>query len=80
MFTGRRPASKRDFAPQRSRAPDTLPYLEQANLVADVNYDLGVNWWRTTHPTTGAAVLNGRTVRPPLKVLQCPSTPNRPRL
>ncbi len=74
------PASKRDSAPQRSWAPDTLPYLEQANLVSSANFDLSVNWWRTTHPTTGAAVPNGMTVRTPLKILQCPSTPNQPRL
>ncbi len=30
----------------RSWVPDVLPYLEQDNIVSDVNYDLGQDWWR----------------------------------
>ena len=74
------PYSKRDATPQRSWAPDTLPFLEQANIVNDVNYNLSVNWWRTTDPATGAVVQNGLTARMQLKVFNCPSTPNQPRL
>ena len=42
------PYSKRDTAPQRSWAPDLLPFLEQANLVSGEHYDLTQNWWRST--------------------------------
>jgi prepilin-type N-terminal cleavage/methylation domain-containing protein len=31
----------------RSWVPDLLPFLEQENIVSDVNYDLGQDWWRT---------------------------------
>lgn len=30
----------------RSWVPDVLPYLEQENIVSDVNYDLTQDWWR----------------------------------
>ena len=40
------PYSKRDSTPQRSWAPDLLPFLEQANLVSGAYYDLTQNWWR----------------------------------
>jgi prepilin-type N-terminal cleavage/methylation domain-containing protein/prepilin-type processing-associated H-X9-DG protein len=73
------PYSKRTSTPQRSWAPDVLPYLEQGNLVSEANYNLNVNWWRTTDPATGDPVPNGMTARTPLKVFQCPSTPNQPR-
>ena len=45
---GKLPHSKRTSLPQRSWAPDVLPFLEQANLVSDVNYNLNENWWRST--------------------------------
>src|SRR5436309_14832988 len=41
------PASKRTSLPQRSWAPDLLPYLEQANIVSGAYYNLNENWWRT---------------------------------
>jgi prepilin-type N-terminal cleavage/methylation domain-containing protein/prepilin-type processing-associated H-X9-DG protein len=31
----------------RSWVPDLLPFLEQANMVSDANYDLTQDWWRT---------------------------------
>jgi prepilin-type N-terminal cleavage/methylation domain-containing protein/prepilin-type processing-associated H-X9-DG protein len=74
------PHSKRTTTPQRSWAPDVLPYLEQANVVSDVNFNLNVNWWRTTDPATGAPVPNGMTARTHLKVFQCPSAPIQNRL
>src|SRR5262249_51827968 len=42
------PYSKRTAQPQRSWAPDLLPFLEQANVVNDANYNLNENWWRST--------------------------------
>ncbi|MFO0848031.1 MAG: DUF1559 domain-containing protein [Gemmataceae bacterium] len=73
--TGSFPHSKRTTAPQRSWAPDVLPYLEQANVVSDANFNLAVNWWRTTDPATGQPVPNGLTARTHLKVFQCPAAP-----
>jgi len=74
------PASKRTTKPQRSWAPDLLPYLEQANLVSAANYDLAENWWRTTKETDGAAIPNGVTVQKFLSIFMCPSTPIPQRL
>ena len=74
------PNSKRTSTPQRSWAPDLLPFLEQGNIVSGANFNLNVNWWRTTDPATGAAVPNGATAQMFLKVFQCPSTPNPTRL
>ncbi|VTR98610.1 DUF1559 domain-containing protein [Tuwongella immobilis] len=68
------PYSKRSSLPQRSWIPDVLPYLEQGNMVSDVNYNLNANWWVSVH--NSAPVPNRTTVAKPLKVLQCPSTPN----
>ncbi len=76
------PYSKRTSAPQRSWAPDVLPYLEQGNLVSEASYLLSENWWRTTGQfgaNAGRSIPNGLTARTPLKVFQCPSTPNQPR-
>jgi prepilin-type N-terminal cleavage/methylation domain-containing protein/prepilin-type processing-associated H-X9-DG protein len=81
---GALPASKRTSLPQRSWAPDLLPYLEQANVVSDVNYNLGDNWWRVTGtagtPQAGQPIPNGTTARTHLKVFNCPSAPRQPRL
>ena len=77
------PASKRSTRPQRSWAPDLLPYLEQANAVSGAFYNLDENWWRTigeVAPNVGVAIPNGTTTQMYLKVFNCPSTPNQPRL
>ncbi len=77
------PASKRTTRPQRSWAPDVLPFLEQANAVAGAYYNLDENWWRTVGevpPNIGAAIPNGTTTQTYFKVFNCPSTPNQPRL
>ena len=80
---GHLPYSKRTSMPQRSWAPDLLPYLEQANVVSDVNYNLNENWWRTVGQngaTAGLPIPNGVTARTQLKVFNCPSTPVTNRL
>ncbi|HYH65573.1 MAG TPA: DUF1559 domain-containing protein [Urbifossiella sp.] len=77
------PYSKRTALPQRSWAPDVLPFLEQSNMVSDAAFNLNENWWRTNAgvaPAVGAAIPNGTTARIPLAVFQCPSTPNPNRL
>ena len=75
------PYSKRDAAPQRSWAPDLLPFLEQANLVSGAHYDLTQNWWRsTTYASPPIAIPNAATVRTHLSVFTCPSTPDPNRL
>jgi prepilin-type N-terminal cleavage/methylation domain-containing protein/prepilin-type processing-associated H-X9-DG protein len=75
------PYSKRDSAPQRSWAPDTLPFLEQANMVSGANYDLDQNWWRsTTYGSPAVDIPNANTVKMHLSVFLCPSTPNPIRL
>jgi prepilin-type N-terminal cleavage/methylation domain-containing protein/prepilin-type processing-associated H-X9-DG protein len=77
------PYSKRTTLPQRSWAPDLLPYLEQANVVSGVYYNLDENWWRTlgqVAPNVGATIPNGTTAQTHLKVFQCPSTPVKDRL
>jgi prepilin-type N-terminal cleavage/methylation domain-containing protein/prepilin-type processing-associated H-X9-DG protein len=77
------PYSKRTTLPQRSWAPDLLPYLEQANVVSDVNYNLNENWWRTigqVAPNVGVTIPNGTTAQTHLKVFQCPSAPQQNRL
>jgi prepilin-type N-terminal cleavage/methylation domain-containing protein/prepilin-type processing-associated H-X9-DG protein len=74
------PYSKRTVKPQRSWAPDLLPFLEQANVVSDANYYLDQNWWRTTAEADdpnipNQPIPNGITVQKFLKVFICPSTP-----
>ena len=71
---GKLPFSKRTTPPQRSWAPDILPYLEQANMVSDANYDINENWWRST-TYGGVPIPNSTTVQKPLKIFNCPSTP-----
>jgi len=72
----------------RSWAPDLLPYLEQANIVNNSNYDLNQDWWRLqskymedpANPgqfipdPTSNAVPNGITVQKFVEVFMCPST------
>jgi prepilin-type N-terminal cleavage/methylation domain-containing protein len=75
---GHLPYSKRSSRPQRSWAPDVLPFLEQANLVSNVAYHLDENWWRTVGevaPNVGLPIPNGLTARTPLPILQCPAAP-----
>jgi len=77
------PYSKRTSKPARSWAPDTLPYLEQANMVSGANFDLNDNWWRTLQATSegtpkvfnSTVVPNGTTARMFLSIFICPSTP-----
>jgi prepilin-type N-terminal cleavage/methylation domain-containing protein/prepilin-type processing-associated H-X9-DG protein len=77
----RLPYSRQSGAtPNRSWAPDLLPFLEQAQMVSNANYFLDKNWWigDPTDPGTAAAdigVPNYKTVRMPLKVFLCPSSP-----
>jgi prepilin-type N-terminal cleavage/methylation domain-containing protein/prepilin-type processing-associated H-X9-DG protein len=76
---GHFPASKRTTRPQRSWAPDLLPYLEQANAVSGAYYNLNENWWRTVGevaPNVGLPIPNGTTAQTPFKIFQCPSAPN----
>ena len=77
------PASKRTSRPQRSWAPDLLPFLEQANVVSGAYYNLNENWWRTigqVPPNIGLPIPNGTTAQTFLAVFNCPSTPVAPRL
>ena len=73
------PFSRRDALPQRSWAPDTLPFLEQSNLVSGTAYDLHENWWRST-TYAGAPIPNSSTVQLQLSIFSCPSTPNPKRI
>lgn len=70
---GQLPYSKRDTLPQRSWAPDVLPFLEQANMVSGANYDLNENWWRST-TYAGVPIPNATTVQTQLSVFRCPAT------
>jgi prepilin-type N-terminal cleavage/methylation domain-containing protein len=73
------PYSKRTSQPQRSWAPDLLPFLEQANMVSSAYYNLDENWWRST-TYGGVPIPNATTVQMHLKAFLCPSTPNQNRL
>jgi len=73
------PYSKRTSLPQRSWAPDLLPYLEQANMVSNAYFNLNENWWRST-TAIGVPIPNATTVQIHLKVFLCPSTPNQSRM
>jgi len=74
---GNFPYSKRTSQPQRSWAPDLLPFLEQANMVSAAYYNLDENWWRST-TYAGVPIPNATTVQMHLSVFLCPSSP-RPR-
>jgi prepilin-type N-terminal cleavage/methylation domain-containing protein len=74
------PYSKRSSKPQRSWAPDLLPFLEQGNIVSNANFDLKQNWWRNTVEETGVAIPNGKTAQTSIQVFNCPSTPGPKRL
>jgi len=73
---------------QRSWAPDVLPFLEEANLIAAFN--LSRNWWENedgSAPSGGTVGVlddpvtgNRSLVRTQLKVLQCASTPGGSRI
>ena len=76
---GMLPYSKRTAQPQRSWAPDLLPYLEQSNMVSGAYYNLDENWWRST-TYAGVAIPNSTTVQTHLSAFSCPSTPNQRRL
>jgi prepilin-type N-terminal cleavage/methylation domain-containing protein len=73
------PYSKRTSLPQRSWAPDLLPYLEQANMVSGAYFNLDENWWRST-TAAGVPIPNATTVQIHLSVFLCPSSPNQRRL
>ena len=73
---GELPMSRRNFkdttkpaAAQRSWIPDTLPYVEQGNVMT--GYNLSENWWL---PPNGALALTQ------MSLLQCPSAPFPDRL
>jgi prepilin-type N-terminal cleavage/methylation domain-containing protein/prepilin-type processing-associated H-X9-DG protein len=68
------PYSKRTSQPQRSWAPDLLPFLEQANMVSAAYYNLDENWWRST-TYAGVPIPNAATVQTHLSVFICPSSP-----
>jgi prepilin-type N-terminal cleavage/methylation domain-containing protein/prepilin-type processing-associated H-X9-DG protein len=78
------PFGKRSAKPQRSWAPDLLPYLEQGNIISGANFDLTNNWWRTTTYATdtpaNSPIPNGTTAQMFLAVFTCPSTPNPQRI
>jgi prepilin-type N-terminal cleavage/methylation domain-containing protein/prepilin-type processing-associated H-X9-DG protein len=79
------PYSKRSNKPQRSWAPDILPYLEQSNFVTQANFNLDQNWWRNTAESTdpnipNQALPNGLTSQKFIKVFLCPSSPIQERI
>lgn len=77
------PYSKRSSGAQRSWVPDLLPYLEQANMVNKVAYNLDEPWWRsTTNPKgpTPTPIPNSTTVQMPATIFMCPSTQIQPRM
>ena len=76
---GHLPYSKRTALPQRSWAPDVLPFLEQANMVSGAYYNLDENWWRST-TAAGVPIPNATTVQTHLSVFICPSSPSQKRL
>ena len=87
LFSGSITACEPKMA-HRSWAPDVLPYVEEAALMA--NYDQSRNWWENqdgSAPSGGSAGAlddgaNGNRilVRTILPVLQCPSSPFQNRI
>ena len=80
------PYSKRDGSatPNRSWAPDLLPYLEQANIVSKAYFDLDRNWYDgrvngNAYPD-GTWVPNMDTAQMHLRIFICPATPNPHRI
>ncbi len=69
------PYSKRTSQPQRSWAPDLLPFLEQANMVTDAAYHKDENWWRST-TYSGTPIPNSATVQKHLAIFLCPASAN----
>lgn len=78
------PYSRRTSTPQRSWAPDLLPYLEQASLVSNAYFDLTRNWYdgaiNGNYYPDGRPIPNAETARTQLAILACPSSPNPGRL
>lgn len=71
------PFSKRVEADGASRSwvPDLLPFLEQSNMVSDVNWDLTEDWFRVKGKYDSSKyVPNGVTAQKFLGVMICPST------
>jgi hypothetical protein len=87
LFTGAITACEPKMA-HRSWAPDVLPYVEEATLMA--GYDLSRNWWENqdgSAPNGGSAGVlddtptgNRALARTFLSVLQCPSSPVQNRI
>jgi prepilin-type processing-associated H-X9-DG protein len=73
------PFSRRASQPQRSWAPDLLPFLEQASIVSGANYNSNENWWRST-TYSGVPIPNSATVQKSIAVFLCPASPIQPRL
>ncbi len=76
---GRLPNSKRTEAQEipgvagaRSWALDAFPYLEQDNITKGGGYDLTRSWWLNRVSVTPPEGV----VMQPIKILQCPSSPN----
>jgi prepilin-type N-terminal cleavage/methylation domain-containing protein len=81
---GRLPNSRRveaqaipGVAGARSWALDAFPYLEQGNVIGSAGgFDLAQNWWLNRTSVTPPAGV----VVTPIKILQCPASPNPARL
>lgn len=70
---------------QMSWVPPLLPYLEQGSVLEQgTGYDLKANWWDSKNsnagPYFGQAVANRQISGTQLVVLNCPSTPDGPRM
>jgi prepilin-type N-terminal cleavage/methylation domain-containing protein/prepilin-type processing-associated H-X9-DG protein len=77
--SGKLPNSKRTeaeaipgVAGARSWALDAFPYLEQGNMVGGpAGFNLAQNWWEQGDPVTETGI-----VMTPVRIMQCPSSPN----
>lgn len=79
------PFSRRSgTSPNRSWAPDLLPYLEQANMVSGAYYDLNRNWYdgqvNGNFYPDGRPIPNAVTAKMFVTIFICPSSPNPNRL